>query len=201
MDVNLAWAVAALFLGAFLTRWNAVRQHAAEVHAAREQAFEAMQRDTWLALQNALVEMHRSLADAKHLWVTPHREVEHAVISWLPEPAHDDPVKAARDREVGFADFQRAHLTAVALRSRLVDSVARQEVTHAITGMVNLYMAIAEGRPRDITVESIEDRLTELRSAAVGAVLVAMERLGVLISQRPEPPKQPWRWPRLGRQN
>jgi hypothetical protein len=54
VDINLAWAIAAFFIGAVFSVWNESRHHAAEVLAARQQAFDAMQRDTWVLLQDAL---------------------------------------------------------------------------------------------------------------------------------------------------
>jgi hypothetical protein len=202
VDVNLAWAIAALFLGAFLSRRNAARQHAAEVHAAREQAFEAMQRDTWLALQDALLDFYGSLIDVHDQSMTRHRQADRDAGSWgeRPELAQDDPVKAADDR-LAYAKYLHARIKSVALRSRLADSTARRDVGLAIAEVSNFQKAIVTGRPRGTPVEMIRDQLLEPQKATNRALNVAIERLGVLISQRPEPPTQPWRWPRLGRRN
>lgn len=55
MDFQLAWAIAAFFLGAIINRWDASRRHTAEVHSARQREFEAFQRETQLAAQEALL--------------------------------------------------------------------------------------------------------------------------------------------------
>jgi len=69
VDVNLAWTITAFFLGAIVTRWNESRKHAAEVQADREERYEAMQRDTWVTLQDAVqqfsVEGHSPVVGAR----------------------------------------------------------------------------------------------------------------------------------------
>jgi hypothetical protein len=54
LNINLAWAIVAFSVGRIFDRWSESRRHAFDVQADRQQAFEAMQRETWVRLQDAL---------------------------------------------------------------------------------------------------------------------------------------------------
>jgi hypothetical protein len=98
VDINLAWAIAAFFLGAILNHWNESRRHAAQVQAAREQAFEAMQRDTWVALQDALSDFWKASTELGPIALENRRAFDR----WFAETQPDDDLM--NDEALEFGD-------------------------------------------------------------------------------------------------
>jgi hypothetical protein len=183
MNVNLAWAIVALFLGAFFNRRDSTRRHAADVQAAREQAFEAMQRDTWLSLQDALLGLREAVDQVAGAYI----DAAFAAEAEGAEATKDEPVLLI-PTDVS-AGYDRALLNAVALRSRLADDVTQRVVQSAIHKVQTYRLASARPWPLD--------EIGDERKAANDAVREAIEQLGRMISQRPEPPprsRRGWPW-------
>jgi hypothetical protein len=133
LDINLVWAIATFFLGAILTRLNESSRHAREVQAAREQAFEAMQRDTWVGTHDALAELWEA-ASSLVIAVQAHNE---AVAQWNksstrhliegnPAPELGPAFYAARSKYVGAT--QRATAVASRLADEGVDELAHDAI-------------------------------------------------------------------------
>lgn len=189
LDINLAWAIATFFLGAILNRLNESSRHARDVLAAREQAFEAMQRDTWVGTQDALAE----LWEASSSFVLAQRAHETALERWAAsmaivraESAPDpDPAYYAAASKY-FGSRQRA----AALASRLDDESVRVVVEGAIHNIAD-YQAnwTKKDKPHGVSRWSM----------ATSANEVAVKQLGALIRNPPHRPDgQPsWRH-RLG---
>jgi len=173
VDINLTWAIVAFVLGSIVTLWNAARQRAAEVHATRVEAFEAMQRDTWVVLQDALQALAEALEKLVDAYWRACVELEHE----RPDAPDQESVPLVRS-EIQ-SEYDRAHLRSTALRSRLADDVSRRVVQHALHEVQGARWSYVTGRPLHELASTNEHR------AAKRALQQAIERLGDLISQPP----------------
>jgi hypothetical protein len=129
MDVSLAWTIAAFFLGAIVTRWNESRQHAAEVQAAQLAAYNAMQRDTWVKLQDALQEFS---VEGHGLWRELVRRNQRASATGVPIDTTDAAWEDARQRAAPSIN------SVTALTSCIGDDDLRATVKAAVDANVNL---------------------------------------------------------------
>jgi hypothetical protein len=184
LDINLAWAIATFFLGAVLTRLNESSRHAREIQAAREQAFEAMQRDTWVGTQDALAELWEAasslvLAEQAHEAAAAQWSTTRNLISGNPGPERGPEFYAAASKYVG------ARQRASAVASRLADEGVSTLADEAIR-------SIADYRENWSTTDKPHgvSRWTRANEATEEALL----ELGALISNPPVRPERQSGW-------
>ncbi len=174
MDINWVSTVLAAVLGSIVALWNARRQHAAEIRATRVSAFEAMQRETWVVLQDALQALSEALEKLVDSYWRSCLELEHE----RPEtPEHERIVVIPSEVE---AEYHRARLRSTALRSRLSDDVSRRIVQNALN-------QVQSARWSYVAAQPLDNPSTSEHRAAREALQEAIERLGDLISQPPAP--------------
>lgn len=176
MDIDLAWTIVAFFLGLVVNRWNEDRRHEATAQAAREQEFEAMQRQTWVSLQDALsdywkasTEMRRASEDHDRMmdeWLAKKRRRRSTTLP--PENPRFDTAAATY-----FVVRQRANT----LCSRVEDDTTRAIAESAILN-ISQYQAASNEVDNPPTIAQW--------TWANEALEAAIARLGELSRQPPQ---------------
>ena len=174
VEVNFAWAVVAFLVGLYVTRRNMRFQHAATVRAAQAERFDLLQRDTWVALQDALGDLLNASRDSV--------DAEESVETTLLPDRSTGPDTAGREVEADQASSGHvaARQRAVALSSRLADEWVRL----VVDGAIETIRAMGSPSGRD------PQRLWRQAAEATEA---AIELLGGLIRTPPGPqPDRLW---------
>jgi len=171
------WPVLAFFFGALATRWNDVRRESSAAQRAREAQFETLQRETWVALQDALGQFWKASSELARATIENNRLLDRWLEAVAPAPGESPPTDPSFDSAA--AAYVLARQRADTLRSRLWDDETRVIVESAIFNISD-YQAKSQQTDKPLGI----DRWTWANESTTAAI----DALGQLIRTRPESP-------------